>query len=438
MWLHRSMPAISSLASHSYYRLEVAGASVPGEGPVLIVANHNNSLMDAALVVVASERRVRFMAKAPLFVHPWIGWLVKAVGSVPVYRRMDDPKLVAQNFDSFRDVYAALADGAAVGIFPEGTSHSASRLKPLKTGAARIALGAAVQVGHSFPIVPVGLVFRDRGSFRSTACVIVGASCEWEDLAARGAEDKEAVRELTRRINRGMLAVTVNLRDWTDLQLVRCAEQVWTAELGTPSDVVQEVRRTTLAAEALAQLQLGEDGDWLRVARELLTHDRLLRRMGLTPGTLRSRVSNEIAAWWVLQRLLLVPLIPVAGLGLSLFWIPRELTGRWARKMARAEGEDAVPTFRVLIGFVVFLAWFLLIAAASSFVLGPWGAMAVFLSLPVIAAGALLVGERHWLSWVAMRRFFLLRMQRERIARLRARQKVLAERLRELLARATD
>ncbi len=432
------MPAISSLASHAYYRLEVAGEAVPEVGPVLIVANHNNSLMDAALVVVSAERKVRFMAKAPLFVHPWIGWLVKAVGSVPVYRRMDDPKLVTQNFDSFRDVYAALADGAAVGIFPEGTSHSASRLKPLKTGAARIALGAALKIGRSFPIVPVGLVFRDRGSFRSTAHVIVGAWCEWEDIAARGPTDKAAVRELTRRIDHGMRAVTLNLRDWADLQLVRCAEQVWMAEFGAESSMVEEVRRTTLAAEVLAQLHLGEDGDWRRVARGLLSHDRLLRRLGLTPGTLHSRVSSESATWWVLRQLLLLPLIPVAGAGFSLFWIPREVTAMWARKMSRAEGEDAVPTFRVLIGFVVFFAWFLLLAVASSFVLGAWGAVFVFLGLPPLAIGALALGERHQLSWMAVRRFFLLRMQRERIARLRARQRAIAERLRELLARATS
>ena len=115
------------------------------------------SWLDVAFVVLASRRTVRFMTKAPLFDYPGIGWLVKAVGSVPVYRRQDDPKLVAQNLDVFRDVYKAIAQGYAVGIFPEGMSHSASRLQPLKTGAARIALGAAAELGGtSFPIVQIG------------------------------------------------------------------------------------------------------------------------------------------------------------------------------------------------------------------------------------------------------------------------------------------
>src|SRR5262245_62597461 len=122
MWMLRAMPTMSRLATHGYYRVTRAGIEPAEKGPALIVANHTNSLLDVAFVVLASRRRVRFMTKAPLFDYPGIGWLVKAVGSVPVYRRQDDPKLVAQNLDVFRDVYRAIAQGFAVGIFPEGTS----------------------------------------------------------------------------------------------------------------------------------------------------------------------------------------------------------------------------------------------------------------------------------------------------------------------------
>src|SRR5581483_6600936 len=207
MWMLRALPTMSWFAAHGYYRVTQGGVEPPRSGPELIVANHTNSLLDVAFVVVASRRRVRFMTKAPLFTYPGLGWLVKAVGSVPVYRRQEDPPLVAQNFDVFRDVYRAIAQGYAVGIFPEGISHSASRLQPLKTGAARIALGAAEQLeGRAFPIVPIGMVFRDRRTFRSQAHVIVGEPCVWDDLAGRGPGDREAVRELTRRIEASMRA----------------------------------------------------------------------------------------------------------------------------------------------------------------------------------------------------------------------------------------
>ncbi len=124
MWLLPLLPRVASLATRTYYRLARAGERVPTRGPVLLVANHPNSLLDPALVSVAAERPVRFLAKAPLFTDRLVGWLVRGAGSIPVYRRQDDAAQVGRNEEMFAAVHAALADGAAVGIFPEGLSHS--------------------------------------------------------------------------------------------------------------------------------------------------------------------------------------------------------------------------------------------------------------------------------------------------------------------------
>ncbi len=432
MWLYNAMPAISSLACRVYYRLTVGGGRVTPDGPVLLVANHTNSLMDPPLVVVAAQRSVRFMAKSTLFTHAGISWLVKAVGSVPVYRQQDDRKAVVQNFDSFRDVSAALAEGYALGIFPEGVSHSASRLQPLKTGAARIALAAAEKIGKAFPIVPMGLVFRDRRTFRSAAHVIVGDAFAWDDIALRGPHDKEAVRELTRRIEVSMRSVTLNLHDWSDEQLVRCAERVWRAEFEVSTDARDEMARLHAATNALAQLRLGEESKWRPVARSLRAHDRMLARMGLTPRTLKEQVSSDAALRWTLSRIPQLAFVPLAAVGFFLFWIPREITTVVAEKLARSEGEDAVPTYRVLAGTLFFGIWFLLLAIAAAFFVGSWGGVLVFLAMPFIAMSVLAVGESRRLTWEAVRRFFVLRIQRDRVAALRDRQHALAEQLRQL------
>ena len=127
------------------------------------IRSYYDSLFDPVLVQVVARRPVRFLAKAPLFTDRRVGWLVRGAGAIPVYRASDDPALLDRNVDMFRAVHAALAGGDAVGIFPEGLSHSDPGLAPLRTGAARIALG----VGHAFPILPVGLVFRAKDVFRS-------------------------------------------------------------------------------------------------------------------------------------------------------------------------------------------------------------------------------------------------------------------------------
>ena len=166
-------------------------------------------------------------------------------------------------------------------------------------------------------------------------------------------------------------------------------------------------------------------------------HDRLLARLGLTPQSLRASVTNAAAVDWVVTRLPLLAALPIAALGLVLFWVPRELTGRLGERLALPEGEDTVPTYRVIGGAVIFPAWFLLLAVGAGLLWGMWPGVLTFFLLPIVAVAALSVGETRQLSWHAIRRFMILRTQRDRIAQLRVRQRRIAEQLRDLLDAST-
>src|SRR3977135_4452131 len=97
-----------------------------------------------------------------------------------------------------------LAAGGASAIFPEGASPSDPKLRPLKTGAARIAFGAAAGLAQSSPIriVPAGLYYRAKRTFRSAALLHFGEPFVVQRLALAPGEEPPAgpVRELTARI----------------------------------------------------------------------------------------------------------------------------------------------------------------------------------------------------------------------------------------------
>src|SRR5688500_20205355 len=84
MWLLPLFSGLARLASHIYYKVRFTGPAIPA-GPVLLVANHPNSLLDPTLVVAAGSVPVRFLAKAPLFEDRKLGWLMRAVGAIQVY-----------------------------------------------------------------------------------------------------------------------------------------------------------------------------------------------------------------------------------------------------------------------------------------------------------------------------------------------------------------
>src|SRR3989449_940863 len=133
-----------------FRRIEVSGAErVPPHGAVIFVVNHPSGLIDPAFLLCLAPRRVSLLAKAPLFRMPVIGFFCRAFEAIPVHRRQDAGSDPAQNRETFDTARAVLARGGAIAIFPEGTSHSDPKLRPVKTGAARIAFGAAGALGDA-------------------------------------------------------------------------------------------------------------------------------------------------------------------------------------------------------------------------------------------------------------------------------------------------
>src|SRR6266536_681427 len=143
--IRRIIRGILRIALRVYFRrIEVAGLeNVPRDSPVIFVLNHPNGLIDPTFLLCLAPRRVSFLAKAPLFHMPVIGAIARAFEAIPVHRRQDTGADLAKNAETFDAARAVLVRGGTIAVFPEGTSHSDPKLRPLKTGTARIALGAA-------------------------------------------------------------------------------------------------------------------------------------------------------------------------------------------------------------------------------------------------------------------------------------------------------
>ncbi|MFN8579474.1 MAG: 1-acyl-sn-glycerol-3-phosphate acyltransferase [Gemmatimonadaceae bacterium] len=429
MWLLPMLAPVARAAAFIFYRITYAGDHVPARGPLLLVANHPNSLLDPIIVVAAARRPVRFLAKAPLFDDPKISWAVKAAGAIPVYRRHDEGTKMERNVDAFRAVNAVLESGDAVGIFPEGISHNAPAIAPLKTGAARIALGSASQIGGAFPIVPIGMVMRDKDVFGSQALAVRGAPIAWSDLAMRGTDDAEAVRLLTTRIDDALRAVTVNLEAWEDGPLVECAVGIWEAERGEPPSQTERVARLQVTTRILAELRASHDADGGRLAADVADHNRRLQRLGLEPADLKTDLRLSSGATWAARRLHLLgpPQVVVAVVGWLLFWVPYKITAWIVGRFQLEQGERS--TWKLMIGMVTYFVWILAAGVAIGFRFGVLPSVASVVMIPAIGVLGLVIRERWRNAWSGARRFFTLRSRRAMVEVLRVEQRGLSVRL---------
>lgn len=207
-----------------YDRIEVVGAeNIAADGPLVVAANHHNSVVDAMLLVAVVPRPLRTLANAPLFRHPLIGPFLRAIGALPVHRRQeagDDP---TRNAALFAATTATLHAGGAILIFPEGRTQPEPVLQSLRTGAARMILAA-----ESAPVtlLPVGLVYEKPGTFRAgRALVLIGVPIATADCVT--AESEGAVRMLTDRLAVALRALIVEADDRHTLRLLGLVEELW-------------------------------------------------------------------------------------------------------------------------------------------------------------------------------------------------------------------
>ena len=226
------IPFIRLMLRVFFREIEVVGTQrVPADTPVIYTPNHLNSVLDGLLARVFLPRDPRTLAKATLWEITAIRPFLVAVNAIPVYRQQDasHPEYANRNQDMFAACYDALADNETIVLFPEGQSHSESELQPLKTGAARIALGAARRhpdLGLRF--LPVGINFDAKQQFRSRVLITIGEPIDpLIGVAAPNPEDRDAVMAVTERLEEGIKTVTLNYPTWEEANVMGRAAEIY-------------------------------------------------------------------------------------------------------------------------------------------------------------------------------------------------------------------
>ena len=381
----RLVHAVISTALRLFFRrIETSRAAlVPESGPLIFVLNHPNGLIDPGLVFAALPRRISFLAKSTLFRMPVIGWMLRTVEALPLYRRADAGEDLSQNLRTFDACRRLLARGRCIALFPEGFSHNAPKLMPLKTGAARIALGAAVE---GLRIVPVGLYYTSKTSFRGEALLRFGEPMDVPQVEpdADGEPPREEVRELSARIESALRGVTLNVETEEQLDAARKAERLFSSVYEGLNVRLPLAERFDflrgLSAHLFARLSAAKGFEEL--SRRILRHESELRRIGLVPENLSlSRHSR----WYVLRHFLLragalLALLPLTIAGVLLHLPAYLICVLLARLFPRHGVDEIAPTVRVLAAILLMpLTWL----AAAGLVFYYWRWEAALASIPL-------------------------------------------------------
>lgn len=390
-FLYRIIGWITSV----FLEVETRGGPLP-EGPVLVVANHPNSLLDPLVVFRTGERLSRPLAKAPLFEQALLGTLLRLLGGLPVYRRQDDPRLVGRNEGTFRAAVDALRAGAAVQIYPEGRTHSEPTLAPLKTGAARIAFRAEEEAGWALGlrIVPVGLTYRRKTAFRGSVVAAFGEPFTITHLReAVATEPANAVRALTDEIAARLEALTLNFAEAEDQALVDVAERLYAREKGLASwrereALKQRLPRLQEFARGLAWLRAHDPERHERLAGQVRRYQRLAERLGAGEGEVPPRYDPLGVLFLSVREIvfLTAAFLPAAA-GIVLWGLPYQVPRLVVR--ATRPKYEAVSTYKLVAGSLVMPLALAGWSALAWWLRGWWAALATAVVTPLLGLAAL-------------------------------------------------
>ncbi|KAI0266355.1 hypothetical protein BC834DRAFT_874162 [Gloeopeniophorella convolvens] len=309
--------------SQFYTDVHVDGeGNVPKDGPLIICANHQNELMDIATlaVTVPHRRQISFWAKSSSFKSPILRFILMSSGAIPVQRNpnnlRDVPAPSASSDLARESLFLATSRALAglrprggflnqlvglfpdrvVGVFPEGTSYTEPRIMQVKEGAAWAALEYSKwkyengsQAQHPLRIIPAGIMYTDKTRYLSGISVRYGEPLVFHDLAgeyisATTSNDskraREVVAELTSRLERELVKLSVNASNWDIFHAAEMARRMlWIDDEISLKDV-GDINRTLItllsSTDATVDSELQS-----RTVKTLLAYSGLLHYSGL-------------------------------------------------------------------------------------------------------------------------------------------------------------
>jgi glycerol-3-phosphate O-acyltransferase/dihydroxyacetone phosphate acyltransferase len=379
-----SMTTLARVLIRVFFRsIEIQdGEHLPADGPVVLVANHTNGLVDGLLLMAALRRYPRFLGKSTLFAIPPLWPFLKLAGVISVYRSMD-AGTGDHNVSALATSHALLRDGGMVAVFPEGISHDEVTLQPLRTGAARIALEAAADArAEDLVTVAVGLVYDAKARFRSRALVRVGQPvkvAQWADAYRR--DERATVRAVTEDVAAQLERVNPSFSSWA-----QAARLSWIAELVVrgpgedPSGGAGLADRVHVAT-CLAARQDACPESLEKLFEDFATYERDLELLGvsdaqLVTGSRRRRLSLRVA-WSALGALVA---LPFAAIGALVHIVPFQIMKQIGK---RPTNESIKATVKLLGCLFLFAAAYAVVGVLVGRAYGAWAGLGAALAAPL-------------------------------------------------------
>lgn len=341
---------------------------IPEKGPLIIVANHPNTLMDPLLIAALTGQRIGFVANASIFLNKIITKIFNYFHVIPIYRKKDVlPGEKPDNRKAFVKCHEYLDQHGTLLIFPEGTSYYELKLREIKTGTARIALSyeELKSFKGNLKIIPIALDYSDSIQFRSIVSVSI---CKAIDVGrykqAYEANEFEAVSQLTEDIRKELAEIVPQTSGKEQEEFLVNAHHFYTTFYSPAASLQKNPKQSlelrTQVSKALQLLKTRNLELYLDTQSKLTRFFKIMKEERIDPALISAKLIRKYSMpVIVFQFLTFLFLFPFYFLGMFFNYIPYILPAKIFRAM-KLDIEYRSPV-QMIIGLICFPIYYGLI-----------------------------------------------------------------------------
>lgn len=193
--------------AYALFRIRVSGLSnIPKRGGIVLAGNHI-AFIDSVFVPSVVPRKMTYLVGSNYMSGTslpgrFLAWFLRQIGQLPIDRSGGSASKASLEAGT-----KAIAEGAAIGIYPEGSRSRDGRLHRGRTGVARLLLATGA------PVVPFSIQGSDGATppgakkrRRATITITFGEPLTFEK--ADGDVDAVRMREVTDEVMRAIGRLT--------------------------------------------------------------------------------------------------------------------------------------------------------------------------------------------------------------------------------------
>lgn len=299
-----------------YRRIRSVGREkIPKNTPVMFIPNHQNSFMDALLVVSTNWKYTFFLTRAQAFSTAFMRWFLENLNMLPVYRVRDGMSSVTKNNAIFERCIRMLEKKYAVLVFAEANHNLNRRIRPLSKGFTRIAFDAelANDWNLNLHVVPVGVNYTRHRESRNDVTVVYGDPIPMKQYQEVYTEDeRKAANVLKNDVAKVMKTCTMHVQNAQQY----FAHRVILDEIADDRGHLVQPEKTRELGEKIDSLATEED---YLAAEKLIEHS---EKEDIDLSYLAAWTTGQITPLW--KKILLSPFILLGYLNFRLAYIPIE------------------------------------------------------------------------------------------------------------------